>query len=60
MDHSFFMVAYYLITISVFFAGGGHLGGVCVPYDEVLCTQHKAHTCGKSKGGYGEHGQCGK
>lgn len=41
-------------------AGGGHLCGVCVPHDEVLCAQHQDHARGKSHGGYSQHGQCSK
>ena len=41
-------------------AGGGNLCGVCVTYDKILCAQHQALTCGKSNGGYGLYGQCGK
>lgn len=57
------MFLFFLMFVIVWlqwFTGSGHFCGICVPHDEIVCSEHKAHTCGASQRGHRQHGQCSK
>lgn len=48
------------LDFSMLSAGCGHLCGVCVSYDQIICTERSALSHRKSKGGHCQDGQRSK